>query len=304
MPPFRLRRTLASAFAVSVFLAACGSSDVATTPTSVDSSSTSTDAETTATSAGGTGDDVDLSSKPEVVVPDGPAPKELVIEDLIVGEGPEAEPGDFLEMHYVGVRHSDGGQFDASWDRGSTLSLALGAGMVIEGWDEGLVGMREGGRRLLSIPADLAYGDEARSADIPANSALVFVVDLVELITEFDVENAPAPATELEVSVLEDGDGDVVEAGDVVELHYVVVLQSTGDVVDSSFAQGQSVSFVIGLDQTQSLAGWDEGLVGKRVGDHVRLVIPPELGFGDRGGNIVAPDETIVTEVRIMGIGG
>ena len=93
--------------------------------------------------------------KPEVVIPDGPAPVELEIDDLIDGNGKAAAAGDYLVMHYVGVRHSDGGQFDASWDRGETFSFILGSGQVIQGWEQGIAGMKAGGRRQLSIPADL-----------------------------------------------------------------------------------------------------------------------------------------------------
>ena len=102
-----------------------------------------------------------------VEVPDGAAPTELEITDLIEGDGAVAETGDFLSMHYVGVLHADGEQFDASWDRGSTFDFRLGQGQVIQGWDAGIVGMAEGGRRLLSIPADQAYGFGAVVASPP-----------------------------------------------------------------------------------------------------------------------------------------
>jgi peptidylprolyl isomerase len=122
----------------------------------------------------------DLSKKPVVEVPDGPLPCELAVTDIVEGTGPAAKPGDQLTMRYVGVTWSTGEEFDASWDSGSDFPVTLGAGMVIQGWDQGLVGMKQGGRRQLVIPPSLAYGDQAQNG-IPANSTLIFVVDLVKI---------------------------------------------------------------------------------------------------------------------------
>jgi FKBP-type peptidyl-prolyl cis-trans isomerase len=122
----------------------------------------------------------DLSRKPAVEVPDGPAPCGLVVGDLVQGTGPAAKPGDQLTMKYVGVLYADGSQFDASWDRGSDFPFQLGAGQVIAGWDRGLVGMKAGGRRQLVIPASLGYGDQGQGP-IPPGATLVFVVDLVRI---------------------------------------------------------------------------------------------------------------------------
>jgi peptidylprolyl isomerase len=123
----------------------------------------------------------DLSKKPVVEVPDGPMPCKLDVTDIVVGTGPAAKPGDRLTMKYVGVTWSTGKQFDASWDRGQDFPFTLGQGMVIQGWDQGMVGMKQGGRRQLVIPPDLGYGDQSQGADIPANSTLIFVVDLVKI---------------------------------------------------------------------------------------------------------------------------
>src|SRR5262245_23981802 len=97
-------------------------------------------------------------SKPNVDVPAGPAPTDLQITDMWVGDGDEARPGHQVEVHYVGVAHSTGQEFDASWNRGDTFTFPLGAGRVIAGWDQGVAGMRVGGRRQLVIPAHLGYG--------------------------------------------------------------------------------------------------------------------------------------------------
>ena len=120
-------------------------------------------------------------TKPEVEVPEGPPPKELEIEDITEGEGAEAQPGDMVSVQYVGVNYSDGSEFDASWDRGQPFEFQLGAGGVIPGWDEGVVGMKEGGRRQLVIPPELGYGRQGQPPDIPPNETLVVVIDLLEL---------------------------------------------------------------------------------------------------------------------------
>lgn len=120
------------------------------------------------------------SEKPQVDVPVGEAPpSELIVEDIVVGEGDEATPGSAVDVHYVGVSWNNGQQFDASWDRGSTFTFPLGAGRVIAGWDQGVAGMKVGGRRRLTIPPHLAYGEHGAGGAIGPNETLVFVVDLL-----------------------------------------------------------------------------------------------------------------------------
>jgi len=120
----------------------------------------------------------DLGAKPEVPEPTGTAPDELVTDDVVVGDGAAAKPGDQVTVHYVGVSFSDGKQFDASWDRGAPFDFPLGAGRVIQGWDFGVTGMRVGGRRTLVIPPELGYGARAMGP-IGAGETLIFVVDLI-----------------------------------------------------------------------------------------------------------------------------
>ena len=120
-----------------------------------------------------------MSEKPEIEFQDGPAPSELVIEDIVVGEGAEARPGGMVTVHYVGVEYDTGEQFDASWDRGDTFKFALGKGQVIPGWDQGVAGMKVGGRRRITIPPQLAYGKRGAGGVIGPDETLVFVVDLV-----------------------------------------------------------------------------------------------------------------------------
>jgi peptidylprolyl isomerase len=120
------------------------------------------------------------SEKPHVYVPPGEAPPaELVLTDLVVGEGAEAQPGQQVEVHYVGVAWSTRQQFDASWDRNDTFEFGLGAGQVIAGWDQGVAGMKVGGRRQITIPPHLGYGKAGAGGVIKGGETLVFVVDLL-----------------------------------------------------------------------------------------------------------------------------
>jgi FKBP-type peptidyl-prolyl cis-trans isomerase len=116
-------------------------------------------------------------TKPKVAVPSGPPPKKLEIKDLEKGSGPGAKPGDEVSVQYVGVDYKSGKEFDASWDRGEPFPFQLGSHSVIEGWEQGLKGMKVGGRRELIIPPQLGYGSQSNGA-IPANETLVFVIDL------------------------------------------------------------------------------------------------------------------------------
>jgi peptidylprolyl isomerase len=120
------------------------------------------------------------ADKPHVYVPPGEAPPaDLVIEDLEVGEGAEAAPGQEVEVHYVGVSWRTRQQFDASWDRGDTFRFRLGAGQVIKGWDDGVAGMKVGGRRRLVLPPRYAYGKRGAGGAIGPDETRVVVVDLL-----------------------------------------------------------------------------------------------------------------------------
>ena len=119
-------------------------------------------------------------TKPEVSVPAGETPSyQLELDDLEVGDGDEATSGSIVEVHYVGVSYKTKQQFDASWDRGDTFKFGLGKGQVIRGWDQGVAGMKVGGRRKITIPPDLAYGARGAGGVIGPNETLVFVVDLI-----------------------------------------------------------------------------------------------------------------------------
>jgi peptidylprolyl isomerase len=124
------------------------------------------------------------TDRPAVVVPDGPPPGELVVEDLEQGSGAEAISGTTVTVNYVGVAWSTRAEFDSSWGRGEPFSFRLGKAQVIRGWEQGLLGMREGGRRRLVIPPHLAYGSSGSGLFIKPNESLVFVIDLITVAEE------------------------------------------------------------------------------------------------------------------------
>ncbi len=121
------------------------------------------------------------AQKPHIDFPGGEPPTDLVITDVVEGDGTQAAAGNVVVVHYVGVAHSSGEEFDASYNRGDPLTFQLGVGQVIQGWDQGVQGMKVGGRRQLHIPAHLAYGDRGAGGVIKPGESLIFVVDLLEV---------------------------------------------------------------------------------------------------------------------------
>ncbi|MEU1515816.1 FKBP-type peptidyl-prolyl cis-trans isomerase [Streptomyces sp. NPDC005811] len=119
------------------------------------------------------------NEKPEIDFPEGQPPADLEIKDIWEGDGEVAQAGQTVTVHYVGVSFSTGEEFDASWNRGAPFSFPLGGGRVIKGWDQGVQGMKVGGRRRLTIPPHLAYGDRSPTSAIKPGETLIFVVDLI-----------------------------------------------------------------------------------------------------------------------------
>lgn len=305
----RLRSLLLPLVVLTLLASACGSgSDDSATDTGARLVDDDKAAETNESEAGATAAPSAASDKPEVEIPDGDAPTELVIDDLIEGDGDEASPGDEVEVHYVGVLFDTGEQFDASWDRGQTFKFKLGQGAVIQGWDQGFEGMKVGGRRMLTIPSDLAYG-AGGSGSIGPNATLVFVVDLVSVTGPLaPVDPADEPAltypdpvpTELVIEDLTEGEGErTVQPGDTVVVHYVGGAVSTQKVIDSSWQRGEALK--IGVDEI--IQGWSDGLLGMKPGGRRMLTIPPELAYGSDGvPGFIGPDETLVFLIDLVEI--
>jgi FKBP-type peptidyl-prolyl cis-trans isomerase len=172
------RAALPAALLAATLLAGCGSS-ASSESIGVGHESTANNALIEHTTTPTTPTSGPLSKEPTIAVPKTPPPKTLTTKDLIVGTGSEAKTGDPVAVNYVGALYSNGHVFDASWKRGEPFDLTLGQGQVIPGWEKGIVGMRVGGRRELIIPPELAYGKAGHPPTIPANSTLIFIVDLL-----------------------------------------------------------------------------------------------------------------------------
>ncbi len=154
-------------------IAGCGSSSDSSSSTSSGETSTA------AKSAASTASQTDTKVKPKVTVPSEPAPKKLTEKEIVKGTGAEAKSGDEVTVQYVGVGYESEEEFDSSWSRNEPFSFTLGAGEVIPGWDQGVAGMKVGGRRELIIPAELAYGPAGSPPAIGPNETLIFVIDLL-----------------------------------------------------------------------------------------------------------------------------
>jgi peptidylprolyl isomerase len=179
----RLLRTALTVIAVVAVLgiAACGGDDDSTAGgSSADTARQDTD--TTSTSPAQAEKALrDTSKKPVIPKPTGTPPRRLVKEDIVKGKGPGAKPGDVVVVNYVGMNFSNGQEFDASWDRGQPFPVQLGAGNVIPGWEKGLIGIKKGGRRKLTIPPELGYGAQGSPPAIPPNETLIFVIDAIAI---------------------------------------------------------------------------------------------------------------------------
>lgn len=243
--------------------------------------------DSTASNNGPTTTAVGALPKPAVKIP-ASLPTKLVVTDITPGNGAAAVVGDTLIVHYVGVRSADGTEFDNTFDRGSPLSVTLGAGQVIKGWDQGLVGMKKGGRRQLDIPAELAYGGQAKGDVIKANDALTFLVDAVAIIPKVDPAEAPDisvpptpnQATQTSTDLIV-GDGVGIEPGQTVAVQIVAFSASDGKQIDSSWDTGTPLTFVPGAGQLPP--GLEKAVEGMKVGGRRQVDIPFAQAFGAAG---------------------
>ncbi len=218
----------------------------------------------------------------------------LQIEDLAAGEGAEAKNGMQVTVHYTG-QLENGTVFDSSVPRGEPFDFLLGAGQVIRGWEEGLLGMKVGGKRRLTIPPEMGYGPYGAGCVIPPNATLIFEVELL------DVKEIPQPG-ELEIEEIEEGTGETAEKGKVVDVHYTGKL-TDGTVFDSSIPRGEPIQFTLGAGMV--ITGWERGIRGMKVGGKRKLTIPYNLGYGARGyPGVIPPYATLVFDVELVGVRG
>lgn len=222
------------------------------------------------------------------------------------GSGETPQAGDIVVVHYTGTLE-DGTKFDSSYDRGEPIAFPLGQGRVIPGWDEGIGLLNVGSKAQLIIPPELAYGDQGAGGVIPPGATLVFEVELVDVQA-----GAPAAPTEvaesdytttesgLQYYDFEVGSGETPETGATVLVHYTGWLTDTTK-FDSSLDRAEPFAFAVGTGQV--IPGWDEGVGTMQVGGKRQLVIPSDLGYGDRGaGGVIPPGATLIFEVELLEI--
>jgi peptidylprolyl isomerase len=250
----------------------------------------------------------------------------LQVKVLSHGSGPVVEKGQFLVADYLGQLWRDNKVFDNSFDHGP-VGFRIGEGQVIRGWDEGLVGKKIGSRVLLVIPPDKGYGSRGQpEADIRGDDTLVFVVDVLgahaakaaaagktvapskalpavsgATAPKITIPEGEQPPASLVSQVLVQGEGPAVKKGQLLVTQYTGVLWRGGKKFDSSWDRGQPASFGIGVGQV--IRGWDEGLIGKKLGSRVLLVIPPDKGYGAKGAAQagIRGDDTLVFVVDVVG---
>lgn len=288
-----LRSLLPVAVAVVLVASGCGSDETT-------SDASGGDAPTTVAANGWTRDTATAPQAPSITRPDGDPPEDLVSEDVRTGDGATLAEGQLAVVDYIGANWSNGEVFDSSFDR-APFAFILGSGAVIEGWDQGLVGMAVGGRRQLILPPDVAYGDQAQG-EIPANETLIFVVDLIDARPRPKPSPETEPVEKLTVVDLVPGSGDrTLTSGDQALVHYTGVLASTGEEFDSSWDSGQPFPFQFGTGSV--IAGWDQGLEGMKPGGRRRLVIPAELAYGAQGSEPkIPPNAALVFEVDLIAL--
>ena len=216
----------------------------------------------------------------------------LKIDNVLEGDGALAEEGKEVAVHYTGWLE-DGSKFDSSVDYNQPFHFVLGRGKVIPGWDEGIAGMKVGGKRKLVIPPDLAYGAQgAGGGVIPPHATLSFDVELLEVFAE---------DPEVEIEELAEGEGVAAEDGNAVSMHYTGWL-TDGTQFDSSLARDMPFDFTLGKGMV--IKGWDKGILGMKQGGKRKLTIPPRLGYGAQGaaGGAIPPNATLVFEVELLKI--
>lgn len=214
-------------------------------------------------------------------------PSGVIVEDLALGTGYEVKAGGAVVAHYKGTLKSDGTEFDSSYKRGQPIGFPLTG--VIKGWQEGVPGMKVGGKRKLTIPAAQAYGEQEKKDRsgkiiIPKNSDLVFEIELVNALQSEDITV---------------GTGDECKPNQTVKLHYKGTLKSDGSEFDSSYKTGQPAEFPL----PSLIQGWQYGVPGMKVGGKRKLIIPWQFGYGEVGSPPNIPGKAdLVFEIELLGV--
>lgn len=230
-------------------------------------------------------------------------PDGLAVADLTLGTGAVAEAGAVVTVDYAGWLQN-GTRFDASYPRKAPIKVVLGAGNLIKGWEDGLVGMKVGGKRMIRIPPQLGYGDRT-IGPIPGGSTLLFQVELRNVEAPRSPPAAPVALTDAEYTrtasglMVHDftvGAGPAPKAGDTVVVDYTGWL-SNGQMFDSSMTR-EPFDFRVGVGEV--IKGWDEAILGMRAGGHRQVRIPPALAYGSSGTGPIPPGATLIFDIRLL----
>jgi len=240
--------------------------------------------------------------------------------DETVGDGRDAKVGDLLSIHFKGWIIMDSINLFSDWTKDSTrlqyligdsyrqgqvVKFVLGEDAFIRGTDEGIIGMKPNGKRMIVIPSELAYGEQGMGP-VPPNSDLKVLIELFDvkdpIVAEmWDVDKSKIKTTEsgLMYVIIDEGEGDFATDGNVVTVHYSGYLED-GTKFDSSVEKDEPFSFVVGNKQV--ISGWDEGVKFLKKGGKARLVIPPSLGYGDISAGKIPPNSTLVFDVELLDV--
>jgi peptidylprolyl isomerase len=216
-------------------------------------------------------------------------PSGLKYIDHSQGVGEPTKAGDWVEVNYTGTLRADGSKFGSSHDSNEPFVYQIGGREMTEGFDEGVTGLKPGGKRKLIVPARLGYGERGAGGNIPPNSDLVYEVELLRVIKR---------VTRLEIDDIKIGTGDEVKKGSRVEVIYTGRLVANRKQFDTNVGKAP---FAVTVGVGQLIAGFDEGLLGMRVGGKRKLSIPARLAYGTTDHGLIPADADVEFEIEVLG---